>query len=198
MPKRREPSLTIEQREELVGHRDRHQRPAVREKAAALLKIAEGASPHWVAKSGLLKPRDPDTVYGWLQIYLDEGFKGLMRRQHGGARCRFSEKKAELIDCLRQSPGAGASEKAGLASKSASAPSRWTLDRLRRSLTWLEPYTFSGVHRVLSRCGLCIRSGRVQQYSPDAAYAEKVRHLCDCLRQTASGPDSHVLGSVYI
>lgn len=93
MPKRRELSLTPEQQEELIGHRDHHQRPDVREKAAALLKIAEGASPHWVAKSGLLKPRDPDTVYGWLQIYLDEGFAGLIRRQHGGARRGLCEKK---------------------------------------------------------------------------------------------------------
>lgn len=72
-------------------------------------------------------------------------------------------------------------------------PSRWTLERLRRRLPWLEPYTLSGVWRVLSRCGLRIRSGRVQQYSPDAAYAEKVKRLCDCLRQTARAPESHVL-----
>ena len=93
MPKRRELSLTTQQREALIWHRDHHQRPDVREKAAALLKIAEGAPPHWVAKSGLLKPRDPDTVYSWLKIYLDEGFDGLIRRQQGGARRRFSEKK---------------------------------------------------------------------------------------------------------
>lgn len=93
MPKRRELSLTNGQREELIEHRNHHQRPDVREKAAALLKIAEGAAPHWVAKSGLLKPRDPDTVYGWLQIYLDEGFEGLIRRKHGGARRRLCEKK---------------------------------------------------------------------------------------------------------
>ena len=45
----------------------------------------------------------------------------------------------------------------------------------------------------LSRCGLRIRSGRVQQYSPDAASAKKVYHLCDCLRQTARAPDSHLV-----
>ena len=93
MPKRHELSLTTAETEELLRHRDHHQRPDVREKAAALLKIADGNSPHWVATSGLLKPRDPDTVYGWLKIYHAEGFHGLIGRQHGGARHRFSEKK---------------------------------------------------------------------------------------------------------
>ncbi|MCE2400687.1 hypothetical protein J4G08_07325 [Candidatus Poribacteria bacterium] len=68
------------------------------------MKIAEGVSAHCVATSGLLKRRKPDTVYNWLNIYADEGFDGLIRRRHGGARHRFS-KKEELIERLRQSPG---------------------------------------------------------------------------------------------
>ena len=163
MPKRHELSLTTAETEELLRHRDHHQRPDVREKAAALLKIADGNSPHWVATSGLLKSRDPDTVSGGLKIYHAESFHGLIGRQHGGARRRFSDKKkAELIECLRQSPGEVAS-KSALVDVGASAPSRWTLRRLRGGLPWLESYTLSGVWRVLSRCGLRIRSGRVQQ-----------------------------------
>ena len=77
--------------------------------------------------------------------------------------------------------------------EAAPAPSRWTLRTIRASVDWLADYTLSGVHRVLKRCGLCIRSGRVQQYSPDPAYEEKVARLLDCLRQTASAPDSLVL-----
>ena len=92
MSKRHELSLTAAKKEELMKHRDHHQRPDVREKAAALLKISEGASPHWVAKSGLLKPRDPDTAYSWLKIYLAEGFDGLICRQHGGVRHQFCKK----------------------------------------------------------------------------------------------------------
>ena len=49
------------------------------------------------------------------------------------------------------------------------------------------------MQRLLSRCGLRIRSGRVQQYSPDAGYGVKVKHLCDCLRQTAGARDSYVV-----
>jgi DNA-binding PadR family transcriptional regulator len=58
--------LTDEQRAELERIRDRDKRPYLRVRAAALLKIAAGASPHWVACHGLLKPVAPDTVYRWL------------------------------------------------------------------------------------------------------------------------------------
>ncbi len=75
----------------------------------------------------------------------------------------------------------------------APAPSRWTLRTIRASIDWLADYTLSGVHRLLKHCGLCIRSGRVQQYSPDPAYEAKVAHLLDCLHRTALSPATHVL-----
>jgi hypothetical protein len=56
-------TLTEVQRQELLQLRDHDPRPYVRERGAALLKIAEGQSPHRMARSGLLKRRDPDTVY---------------------------------------------------------------------------------------------------------------------------------------
>ncbi len=62
MPRRRTLPLTESQHQELVHHRDHDPRPYVRERCAALVKIADGQSPHAVARHGLLKPRDPDTV----------------------------------------------------------------------------------------------------------------------------------------
>ena len=41
-----------------------------------LLKIAAGQSAHKVAKHALLKARDPDTVYAWLDRYAREGWAG--------------------------------------------------------------------------------------------------------------------------
>ncbi len=79
-------SLTEERRDELLEMRDRDPRPDAREKAAALLKIAEGKAPHWVARNGLLKRRDPDTVYGWLNCYEARGARGLYEKRHGGPR----------------------------------------------------------------------------------------------------------------
>jgi hypothetical protein len=51
-------NLTIEQQAGLESLQDREARPYVRERAAALLKIAAGQSGLQVATRGLLKPRD--------------------------------------------------------------------------------------------------------------------------------------------
>jgi hypothetical protein len=58
------------------------------ERCAALLKVAAGRSPYAVARQGLLRPRDPDTVYAWLDYYQDQGLTGLVAHLHGGARRR--------------------------------------------------------------------------------------------------------------
>jgi hypothetical protein len=46
--------------------RDHHPKPYLRERAAALLRVASGQAPSQVAKTGVLKPQAPDTVYDWL------------------------------------------------------------------------------------------------------------------------------------
>ena len=86
---RRTLSLTEEQRQELHQLRDHDSRPDVRERAAAILKIADGQSPHRVARSGLLKPRDPDSVYAWVGRYQAEGVAGLIAHPHGGSHGRY-------------------------------------------------------------------------------------------------------------
>jgi hypothetical protein len=53
-----------------------------------MILTAVGEAPHAVATQGLLKPRDPDTLYGWLQVYENEGLTGLLAHQHGGERRR--------------------------------------------------------------------------------------------------------------
>jgi transposase len=77
---RRTLALTLEQRRELVAIRDRDRRAYLRERAAALLQIADGASAHQVALHGLFRPRDPDTVYDWLNRYQQTGAAGLVQR----------------------------------------------------------------------------------------------------------------------
>ena len=78
-------TLTDVERTDLLHHRDHDLRPYVRERCAAVLKIAAGQSPHAVAHQGLLRPRDPDTVYTWLRRYQTHGLVGLLAYQHGGA-----------------------------------------------------------------------------------------------------------------
>jgi hypothetical protein len=81
-------ALTPAQEQELIQHRDHDARYDIRERCAAILKIASGCSPHWVAKHGLLQERDPDAVYGWLRWYRQAGLAGLLTHRHGGDRRR--------------------------------------------------------------------------------------------------------------
>jgi len=74
------------QQKELKHCRDHDLRPDIRERCAAVLKIAEGQSAHAVAQGGLLKRRDPDTVYGWLDRYEERGLEGLQSGRQGGNR----------------------------------------------------------------------------------------------------------------
>lgn len=82
--------LSSTQFEELKWARDKHPLPYVRERAAALLKIAGGSSGRAVARSGLLKPRWPDTVYRWVKRYKAEGLKGLLVKPGRGRKPAFS------------------------------------------------------------------------------------------------------------
>lgn len=79
-------TLTEGQEQALTTLRNQTKDEYIRERCAALLKVAGGKTPHWVARHGLLKPRDPDTIYGWLDIYETEGIVGLQKHQHGGSR----------------------------------------------------------------------------------------------------------------
>ncbi len=85
---RRTLTLSDEQRQELLQLRDHDPRPYVRERGAAVLKIADGQAPHRVVRQGLLKPRDPDTVYAWLDHYQASGVAGLIAHPQGGFRGR--------------------------------------------------------------------------------------------------------------
>jgi transposase len=90
MPKPLKITLRPEQRHELEQVRDHHQKPYIRERASAILKIADGASGRQVALGGLLKQRDPDTVYAWFHAYEAEGLAGLVIRPGRGRKPAFS------------------------------------------------------------------------------------------------------------
>jgi transposase len=77
MSQRRRVELTAEQREELRRIAKRDPKPYRRERAVAILKVAGGEVAAQVAAHGLLEPRDPDTVYGWLDRFAERGVAGL-------------------------------------------------------------------------------------------------------------------------
>ncbi len=90
MPRPLTLELTPEQRQALEDVRDHHEKPYMRERAAALLKIAGGMSGRQVALHGLLKPRCPDTIYAWVRRYQAEGIAGLLVRAGRGRKPAFS------------------------------------------------------------------------------------------------------------
>ena len=81
--------VSPEQRQELEEMRDRTPLPYMRERAAALLKIADGMPPLEVANHGLLRQRDSDTIYRWLARYRLEGVDGLGIRSGRGRKPAF-------------------------------------------------------------------------------------------------------------
>lgn len=96
-------------------------------------------------------------------------------------------RREELLDRLRQGPGEAARQEMNF--PEGVLPNRWRLRTIRATFDWLSEYTLSGLWRLLKRFGLKLRSGRVQQYSPDPDYAEKEARLLECLKEAASQPE---------
>jgi len=82
--------LTSAERAELTRLRDSAAQAYLRERAAALLKVADGMSAARVARQGLLRPRKPDTVYSWIDRFIEEGTAGLRMRSGRGRKAAFS------------------------------------------------------------------------------------------------------------
>jgi hypothetical protein len=90
MAPRRTLTLDGEQKRTLEAMRDKHPKPYLRQRAAALLKIAAGESANHVAHYGLHKPIEVDQLYTWLDRYRASGIAGLYIRPGRGRKAAFS------------------------------------------------------------------------------------------------------------
>jgi hypothetical protein len=90
MPKHLTLELSQEQRAELVKHRNTDPLPYLRERCAAMLKIADGMTAAAVARAGLLRRYDPDAIYEWRRRYLAQGLPGLRIQAGRGRKPAFS------------------------------------------------------------------------------------------------------------
>ena len=90
MPKRIEVKLTATQVEELEVVRHHHAKPYMRERAAAVLKVAKGETVTAVAEKGLLIRHEPETVSAWIRRYLNAGLAGWTIQQGHGRKAAFS------------------------------------------------------------------------------------------------------------
>jgi transposase len=82
--------LTTTERVELTRLRDTAPQAYLRERAAALLKVADGMSAARVARLGLLRPRKPDTLYAWIDRFIEAGIAGLQMQPGRGRKPAFS------------------------------------------------------------------------------------------------------------
>jgi hypothetical protein len=89
MPAKLKLELSEEQILELEELRDHASKPYLRERAAAILKIAQGSSGRETALHGLLKPHWQDTIYEWVQRYGAEGKAGLEIKSGRGRKPAF-------------------------------------------------------------------------------------------------------------
>jgi transposase len=90
MPKPLTIELDAEQRAALEEVRDHHRLPYMRERAAAILKIADGLSGRETARHRLLRARWPDTVYEWVKRFREHGLAGLKIKPGRGRKPAFS------------------------------------------------------------------------------------------------------------
>jgi transposase len=94
MPAKRKLELDERERRTLEEMREHHPKPYLRERAAAMLKIADGMPVSQVASHGLLKWRHRDRVTEWLDRYQTEGLAGLYIRTGRGRKPAFSPRAA--------------------------------------------------------------------------------------------------------
>jgi hypothetical protein len=101
-PSNRTLTLKPKQRDELEFHRDHDPKPYVRERAAALLKVADGMSPHAVAQHGLYRPAIPmPSMPGWTgtkpMVWL--GFRSMLKAASGVLPWKALATRC-AIDCI--------------------------------------------------------------------------------------------------
>ena len=171
----------------LVELRDKGEPAYLRERATAMLKIHQGFSPHEVARRGLLKKRDPDTVYAWLRRYREHGLHGLSNKPGRGRKPAFSPKsseeaKSELLQAIGQDPGLVNPHQ-----------TRWTLRTLGQVVPWLGDISLPGIHQIFSRLGLSYKRARDYVRSPDRDYAEKLSRVQQVLEQARQTPETCVV-----
>ena len=186
MAKRHKLHLSDEQLQELRHLRDTGEPAYLRERAAAVLKIAAGTSPHKVAQSGLLKRRKPDTVYEWLRRYREQGIQGLQHKPGKGRKPAFAplseeDAESELQDVVYRDPSVLPSQQ-----------TRWTLSILGATVSWLNDMSIPGVRSVLRRLGISYKRGRPYMRSPDVEYTQKLESVKQVLEQTVRNPETHV------
>ena len=94
MPKYIVVDLSESQEAELEKVRHQHTKAFMRERAAAVLKVAQGETVTHVAEKGLLTRHEPETVHQWIKTYLAHGLQGWEIQSGRGRKAAFSPSKS--------------------------------------------------------------------------------------------------------
>jgi hypothetical protein len=86
----RELPLTEAAKAELEAVARHHAKPYMRTKASALLLVNRGIPAAVVARNYLVPRRDPDTLYSWIDKYLEGGVEALIVQPGRGRKPAFS------------------------------------------------------------------------------------------------------------
>jgi transposase len=151
-------NLSPSEKEALEKLRDTAPQPYIRERASAILKVGEGQSIRQVASSGLLRPRQADTVRRWISAYERERIEGLYQKPRRKKELTEEERK-ELEEVIHQSP-----ENFGI------SRSRWRLKDIKEAISFLASYSLSGIWRLLRREKMNLKRGQEWITSPDLEY----------------------------
>jgi hypothetical protein len=170
MPRARTTILSPEERATVIAARDHHPLFYSRERAAAILKVADGWSVRRVARDGLLHDYCPETVSGWIDQFEARGVVALVVRPGRGrkpadARAELAPQQAAeaILETVHQSPRATGVER-----------SRWTLAALMSAILWLKGMSVSGLSRLLRGFRIRYRRGQEYLHSPDPEYRTKM------------------------
>jgi transposase len=184
MPLARTIVLTAAEATTLTAARDHHPLPYARERAAAILKVADGWSVRRVAAAGLLRPHRPETIGDWLDGYQRRGVVALVVRPGRGRKPAYAraglsraQATAAVWDTVHRPPRAAGLDHA-----------RWTLAALLRTALWLGGLTAGGLSQLLARLGVRYRRGQEHVHSPDPEYEAKMARIAAARAEAAARP----------
>jgi len=177
--------LNKRERKTLTHILNRSSKPYQRERAAALLKIALGISPHAVARHGLLRKRDPDTVYHWVRAFCSSGIKSLSHAPRRGKDSLRPDEQEQLEKTI--------TEKSPLSFSL--HRSRWTLKTLRDALPFLKRVydSISGIWHLLKRKHIHYKRSLDFVPCPDPSKEKKIRRIRALLGYARKYPNKVVL-----
>lgn len=173
--------INHKERKSLRNILNRDCKPYRRERAAAILKIASGQSPHSVAQGGLLKPRDADTIYAWLKAFGQRGISSLTRKERQKPSRLTAKEKTELRQTIQQKTPMDYGV----------CRFRWSLKTLLNLIPSLSrAYKgLSSIWYLLRRMGISYKRGRDFSRSPDVAKGLKIRRIRAYLGYARKNPD---------